>query len=282
MRFGNLLRVDLDELGGVLVVHEDAAFAIGDGEFRFAAESERAGDGAVGGVDGSGVLAAAIEGEDALADGVVDDGVGIGIRFNCADGLQRLDVEDGYIVRTAVTGEAAAEVGGDGDAVNALRVWDAANDFVRIRVQHNNLGGVRHVDATGVAVHIDVVPAAFAADGNGFDHFITGRAGGGGGGEQKCASGNCEAECGRDCQNCDALVIHGTPLSVRLGLGLMLFEPAGHVKHFSDVVAGATADAVWFLGDADEYGVHIQQFERGVKLFGFGNRGAVIGFAGHN
>jgi hypothetical protein len=44
----------------------------------------------------------------------------------------------------------------------------------------------------------------------------------------------------------------------RSGLGLMLFEPAGHVKHFSDVVAGATADAMWFFGDADEYGIHIQ------------------------
>jgi len=61
--------------------------------------------------------------------------------------------------------------------MNALRVWDAADDFVRIRVQHDNLGGVRDVDAAGVAVDIDVVPAAFTADGNGLDHFIPGRAG---------------------------------------------------------------------------------------------------------
>src|SRR6266850_1132681 len=246
MRFSNLLRVDLDELGGVFVVHEDAAIAIGDGEFRFAAEGECAGDGAIGGVDGSGVLSAAIESEHTFADGIVDDGVGIGVRSNCADGLQRLEVEDGYIVRTAVAGEAAAEVGGDGDAVNALRVWDAANDFVRIRVQHNNLGGVRDVDATGVAVHIDVVPAAFAANGNSFDQSITRRAGGG---EQNCAGGICEPECGRNCENCDALVIHGTPLSVRLGLGLMLFEPTGNIQHFGDVAAGAAADTVRFFGE---------------------------------
>src|SRR6266850_698026 len=181
MCFGDFLRVDLDELGGVLVVHEDAAIAIRDGEFRFAAESERAGDGAIGGVDGSGVLAAAIEGEDALTDGVVDNSVGIGVRLSCADGLQRLEVEDGYIVRTAIAGEAAAEIGSDGDAMNALGVWDAADDFVRIRVQHNDLGSVRDVDAASVAVHVDVVPAAFAADGNGLNHFITGRAGGRGG-----------------------------------------------------------------------------------------------------
>src|SRR5882724_1276364 len=213
MRFSNLLRVDLDELGGVLVVHEDAAIAIGDGEFRFAAEGERAGNSAIGGADRSGVLAAAIEGEDAFAYGVVDDGVGIGIRFNCADGLESFQIEDGYIVRTAVTGETAAEIGSNGDAVNALRVRDAANDFVRVRVQHDNLGGVRHVDAASVAVHIDIVPAAFAADGKGFDHFIAGRAGGGGYGEQKCAGENGEAECRRDCKNCDAVVVHGTLLS---------------------------------------------------------------------
>src|SRR5882672_2243814 len=213
MHFSDLLRVDLNELGSILVVYEDAAPAVSDGEFRFAAESERAGDGAIGGVDRRGVLAAAIEGEDAFADGVVDDGVGIGVRFNCDNGLQRLEVEDGYIVRTAVTGEAAAEFGGDGDAMNALRVWDAADDFVRIRVQHDNLGGVRDVDAAGVAVHIDVVPAAFAANGNGLDHFIPGRARGGGYDEQKCAGENGDAECCGDCKNCDAFVVHEIPLS---------------------------------------------------------------------
>jgi len=85
--------------------------------------------------------------------------------------------------------------------VNALRVRDAANDFVRIRVQHDNLGGVRHVDAASVAVHRHIIPAAFAADGNGFDHFIAGRAGGGGYGEQKCAGENGDAECCSDCEN---------------------------------------------------------------------------------
>src|SRR5882724_5478022 len=207
MHFSDLLRVDLDELGSVLVVYEDAALAVRNGEFRFAAESERAGDGAIGGVDRRGVLAAAIEGEYALADGVVDDGVGIVVRFDCADGLQRFEVEDGYIVRAAVAGKAAAEFGSDGDAVNALRVRDAADDFVRIRVQHDDLSGVRHVDAASVAVHIDVVPAAFAADGNGLDDFIAGRAGGGGG-SQKCAGKNGDAECRGDCESCDAFVVH--------------------------------------------------------------------------
>src|ERR1700682_1337011 len=116
MRFRDLLRVDLDELGSILVVHEDAALAVGDGEFRFAAESERAGDGAIGRIDGGGVLAPAIEGENALTDGIVDDGIRIDVGLNRADGLQRFQVEDSYIVRTAVASEAATEFGSDGDA----------------------------------------------------------------------------------------------------------------------------------------------------------------------
>jgi len=41
-------------------------------------------------------------------------------------------------------------------------------------------------------------------------------------------------------------------LGVELRLGLVLFEPAGDVEHFGDVVAGAAADAVRLLGHADE------------------------------
>jgi hypothetical protein len=45
-----------------------------------------------------------------------------------------------------------------------------------------------------------------------------------------------------------------------LGFGFVLFEPAGDVEHFGDVVAGAAADAVGFLGDANENGVDVQEF----------------------
>src|ERR1700730_1468668 len=62
----------------------------------------------------------------------------------------------------------------------------------------------------------------------------------------------------------------------------MLLEPAGNVKHFSNVVAGAATDTVGFFGNADEHGFHVQKFERGVKLFGFGDGSAVVGFAGHD
>src|ERR1700730_15952217 len=208
MRFRDLLRVDLDELGSILVVHEDVAFAVGDGEFGFAAKSERASHGAIGRIDGCGVLAPTIEGENALADGIVDDGIRIDVGLNRTDGLQRFQVEDGYIVRTAVAGEAATEFGSDGDAMNALGVCDIANDFERIRVQHDNLGSVRDVDAASVAVYIDVIPAAFTADGNSIDPFVSRRAWGGGGSEQKCTGKECNSEACGNCENCDAFIVH--------------------------------------------------------------------------
>ncbi len=65
------------KLGAVFIVHIDGALAIGSGEFRFAAQVDVAEYGTVGGVDGGGVFAAAVEGEDALGDGVVKNGVGI-------------------------------------------------------------------------------------------------------------------------------------------------------------------------------------------------------------
>src|SRR6202521_1301733 len=65
-------------------------------------------------------------------------------------------------------------------------------------------------------------------------------------------------------------------------LRFVLFEPASNIQHFGDVVAGAAADAVGLFGNADEDGIHVEEFERFVELLGFGNRRAIVGFAGHD
>ncbi len=67
-----------------------------------------------------------------------------------------------------------------------------------------------------------------------------------------------------------------------LHLRFVLFEPARDVEHFGDVVAGAAADAVRLFGNTDKNGIHIQEFESFVKLFGFGNGSALVGLAGHD
>jgi len=113
---GELLRIELHELGSVLDVDVDAAFAVSDGKFGLAAESKRAGDGAVGALMAVASLLRPFEREDALSAGVVDDGVGICARVYRADGLESFQIEDGGGVGAAITGEAAAEVGKRCDA----------------------------------------------------------------------------------------------------------------------------------------------------------------------
>ncbi len=61
-----------------------------------------------------------------------------------------------------------------------------------------------------------------------------------------------------------------------------MFEPAGNIEHFGDVMAGAAADAVGLFGNADEDSFHVEKFQRFIELLGFGNGGAVVGFAGHD
>src|SRR5712671_3570761 len=165
------------ERGGILVVHIDRALAVSDGKFGLATQIYRAGHGAIRGVNRRGILAAAVEGEDALGDGIVNDGVGIRICFNGADGFQHFEVEDGYVIRTAVAGEAATEVGSDSDAMDALSVGDIAHDGVGVRIENHRVSAARDVDTACVAVHVDVVPTALAANGNRFDDVIATRAG---------------------------------------------------------------------------------------------------------
>src|ERR1700674_5507657 len=165
------------ERGGILVVHIDCALAVSDGEFGLATQIYRAGHGAIRGVNRRGILAAAVEGEDALGDGIVNDSVGIRICFDRADGFQRFEVEDGYIIRTAVAGEAATEIGSDSDAMDALGIGDVAHDGVGVRIENHRVSATRDVNSAGVAVYVDVVPTTLAADRDGFDDVIAACAG---------------------------------------------------------------------------------------------------------
>src|SRR5260370_5302880 len=168
MEFLEVLRIEMMERGGILVVHIDRALAVSDGKFGLATQINRAGHGAIRGVNRRGILAAAVEGEDALGDGIVNDGVGIRICFNGADGFQRFEVEDGYIVRTAVAGAAATEVGSDSDAMYPLGVGDVADDGVGVRIENHRVSATRDVNTAGGAVYGDGTPTTLPRDPGGF------------------------------------------------------------------------------------------------------------------
>src|SRR5260370_30496198 len=146
------------EFGGVFVIDPEGAFAVRDREFGFTAEGNGTDDGAVGGVDGGGIFAAAVEGEDALGGGVVDGGVGGGVGLHGAGGFQSFEIVDGDGVVAAIAGEAAAEVRSDGDAVHTVRVGNVAFDGVGVRVHDYGVRGMRDVDTAVVAVVLDIVP----------------------------------------------------------------------------------------------------------------------------
>ena len=104
-----------------------------------------------------------VVGEDALSDGLIVDSVRPLTDIDLPDELQRSSVEDGDFVLLAVAGKAAV-AGGDGDAVHARRIGNGAHLFTRVGVEHLHLGGVRNVDAAGVAVNRNVVPSARARE----------------------------------------------------------------------------------------------------------------------
>src|SRR5260370_41842247 len=58
--------------------------------------------------------------------------------------------------------------------MDALSVWDVADDGVGIRIENHGVSAARDVYAAGVTVHVDIVPATFAADGDGLDDVIAG------------------------------------------------------------------------------------------------------------
>src|SRR5258706_12724561 len=90
-----ILRIEHNEIRGFFSVDENSALAIGDGEFGLIAQGNRADDGTVRGVDNGGVFAAAIEDEDVLGGGAVDDGIGVRVGLGRPESLGGLQLKDG-------------------------------------------------------------------------------------------------------------------------------------------------------------------------------------------
>src|SRR4029077_15440444 len=134
------LGVDLVDLAQILHVDEHLAGGVRGGELGLAAELDGAGDLPGLGVDHGGVLRAAVEGEDARGGGGVEDGVGVlAGRLDLAYGGEGLEVEDGDHRAAAVADEAAVEVVGDGDAVDAGGLLYVADRLAAVDVDHRPL-----------------------------------------------------------------------------------------------------------------------------------------------
>ena len=149
------LGVELDDLGGVFEVDRDVPLGVGDGQLGDAARREAADDLHRLGVDGGDVVGAVIEAQDAPADGLMGADVGPTVGLDLAEGLE-VERGDGRVA--AVAGEAAVQLRGEGDPVDARGVGDLADDLLGIQVDDDHAGRPGDVKAVG-GVDLQEVPA---------------------------------------------------------------------------------------------------------------------------
>jgi len=167
--------VEFNEGAFVFEVDEDMALAVRGSKFRAAAERESGDKFSGGGVDGGGGVGVTVEGEDALGEGIVNGAVGVLVGFDIAERFERSEVEHGGIRGAAVGGEALVEFVGEGDAVDALGVWNVTDDFALFGIDDDDVSAARDEEAMSGGINFEIIPAAGAAELNFFGEMVAGR-----------------------------------------------------------------------------------------------------------
>src|SRR6267143_415570 len=111
----------------LFIVVEDRALTIGNGIFYPAAHGDDFYYCLLDGIDGCGVFAVAIKGEDELGRGIVDNRVRIGGGFDSACDLKGLKVEHRHVPGIAISDKSLPELGHNKDTVAALQSSDCAD-----------------------------------------------------------------------------------------------------------------------------------------------------------
>src|SRR5580704_10426518 len=137
--------IDGIDLALVFDIHKDFAFAVARGKFRFSFELDCAQHGATGSVDGSGIVAPAVERKNTFAGGIVKNGVRVFSRLDLADRLQGCEVKNCDRALAAVADETASQLGGQRDAVHARCVGNIADGLAGIGVDDHDVSGARDV-----------------------------------------------------------------------------------------------------------------------------------------
>ena len=224
------LGVNGHEFAGVFDIVENAiGVGIGLGEFGFAAFGDGGDDLAgIGGDDGGG-LAAAVEGIDLILAGLEENAVGILAGGDGGGGLQGGEIHDAHLIGFAIADEKAVQFGGDGNAMNTEGVGDFTGDGVRGKVNDQHLRAVGDIEAVGVGIHGEIIPAAIAGEGD-FLQKMVGFIRTGGSGRQR--------EQGQDREN-----------RFHIGQGIKCLRLAGESNHEYD------RKLIWFTGVAFSHGV---------------------------
>src|SRR5258708_27932128 len=120
-----------DDLILVLDVAIDASGRrVGLGELRLAPDGNGGHRLAGGGLEYRGRLAASVKSIHLAPAGLIENRVGILAGVDLGERLQGLEINDARLVFPAVAGEAAPQLGGEGEAMDARRVRDFSGDLV--------------------------------------------------------------------------------------------------------------------------------------------------------
>src|SRR5438132_303500 len=156
--------VDLDDLALILDIDVDVPAPVRSGEFRPAAQRDGARHFLRAGVNGGAVLAAAVEGKDAVGARIENDRIRALSHRDGRVGLESLQVEGGDGAGAAVAGKAAVERVVQGDAMHALGIGDIAYLLPFVNVNHHDVCAARDVEAARRAVNVESVPAAISGE----------------------------------------------------------------------------------------------------------------------
>ena len=179
MRFHRqCLGIEGDQFILVFNIDENGPRAVGRGRLRLAAQRHGAGHAARGRVNRGGIVAAAVEREDALGEGIVEDTVGPRADRDLRELLEALAVDHGDLVGTAFAdiGLAADE----GGAVNARQVGDVGQHFAGIGIHHHHMIAAGDIEIACCRISVQVIEPAIAAQRYGFEHMVAGRSSRGG------------------------------------------------------------------------------------------------------
>ena len=160
------LSVELRDFALVHDIDEDMALAVGNGCLGNALERNGSSYGHAGWVHRGGVVAAMVEGEYSMGGRLEHDRIRPAAHLDPADLLECFQVKGRDRVAAAVGSKALAQVGNNGDSMNARRSRNLPHHYFRSGVHDNDAIRARDVQPLRRGVGRQIIPAPFTADGN--------------------------------------------------------------------------------------------------------------------
>ena len=164
--------IECHEFTFVFNVDEDFAFLVTDRKLWLPIHLDSADHLTLGRVDGSDIVAPAVESEDPLAGRIKENRVRVFAGLNLVEHFQRVQVKNTHGSLASVADEPAAELRRQGNAMHAGRIRNIAHGLSRIRIDHDDVRGPGNVQTIRGGIERQIVPASIAAEFVSLDHVV--------------------------------------------------------------------------------------------------------------